>query len=165
MNHKRIALVGPGASGKDHAKKILIERNFKPSISYTTRPPRTGYLSNVQELDSVDYFFLSEEKFLKMIKNDEFYEHTSFNKWRYGTSREQFYSKDIFIMTPHGISNISKEDRSSTFVIYFNIPEEIRRTRLLLRGDSDNVERRITADQEDFKNFTDYDMVVKNFDF
>ena len=47
----KIILVGKGASGKDHLRKILEGRGFTYGISYTTRPPREG------EIDGQDYYF------------------------------------------------------------------------------------------------------------
>lgn len=152
--HRRLILTGRAASGKDHFRKILESRGYKYGISYTTRPPRTG------EVDGKDYYFLSVEEFERMISNDEFYEYVTFNGWYYGTSREQFYRDDIFIMTPHGISKIKSEDRERSLVFYLDIPLEVRRERLMLRSDADKVERRILADELDFKNFTEYDIKI-----
>ena len=68
-------------------------------------------------------------------------------------------------MTPSGISNIKKEDRESSFIIYLNPAEEIRRKRLSERRDADSLERRLEADRKDFENFEDFDMVITNENF
>lgn len=157
--HKRIVLVGKAASGKDFTRKKLEEQGFKYAVSYTTRPPRDG------EQDGKDYFFLSVEEFEKMISNDEFYEYVTFNGWYYGTSNKQFYEDDIFIMTPYGVSKIHENDRKRCFIMYFDIEENVRRERLALRSDADKVDRRLAADAEDFKNFSDFDIRITNPDF
>ena len=157
--HKRTVLVGKAASGKDHFRKVLENKGFKYAVSYTTRPPRTG------EVEGKDYFFLEKEEFEKMIENGEFYEHVTFNGWYYGTTREQFFNEDIFIMTPHGISKIQSEDRENTFIIYLDMPYEEREKRLMLRSDADTVERRLAADEKDFKNFSNFDIRITNTDF
>lgn len=157
--HKRTVLVGKAASGKDYFRKVLENRGFKYAVSYTTRPPRTG------EVEGKDYFFLEKEEFEKMIENGEFYEHVTFNGWYYGTTREQFFNEDIFIMTPHGISKIQSEDRENTFIIYLDMPYEEREKRLMLRSDADTVERRLVADEKDFENFTTFDVRITNTDF
>jgi guanylate kinase len=159
MNHKRIILVGKAASGKDHARKILESRGYKYAVSYTTRPPRSN------ETDGEDYFFLSEEEFEKMAKNEDFYEHISFNTWRYGTSKAQFYSDDVFIMTPYGISKVHPDDRKRSLIILFDMDPEIRKARLMERSDADSVERRLAADEADFENFTDFDIKITNHNF
>ena len=158
-DHRRIIVTGCGASGKDYARKLFEKRNFTYGVSYTTRPPRKG------EKEGIDYFFLSEEKFDEMIKNDEFYEYVEFNEWKYGTSNQQFYTNDIFLMTPHGISKLKREDRANSFIIFFDIDEDIRRQRLEERKDADDADRRIKADKKDFRGFKNYDLRITNNDF
>jgi guanylate kinase len=156
----RIILVGKAASGKDHLRKRFENRGFRYAVSYTTRPPRPG------EVHEVDYIFISEEKFSEMIEKDEWYEWVSFNGWKYGTSRIQFEEDDLFIMTPGGISHISEDERKKSFIIFLDVDQEKRRQRLgerIMPGDS--VERRIVADEEDFKDFTTYDIKITNDDF
>jgi guanylate kinase len=157
MQHKRIILAGPGASGKDHMRKLLESRGFRYAVSYTTRPPRPG------EVDGKDYFFISQEECQRMKEADEFYEAIDFNGWTYGTSMQQFYEDDVFIMTPSGIEHIKPEDRQNSFIMYFNIDESIRKERLeqrVMPGHS--VEARLQADRDLFENFTDYDIVITN---
>jgi guanylate kinase len=158
--HKRIILVGRAASGKDHIRKKLEDRGFKYAVSYTTRPPRAG------EVDGKDYIFISEEVAQKMIQNDEFYEYVEFNGWLYGTSREQFETDDVFIMTPTGLSHIDEVSRKQSFVIFIDIAEDVRRQRMLARDmPGDSVERRLEADRLDFENFSNYDIRITNHDF
>jgi len=156
----RIILVGPGASGKDFMRKRLEERGMTYAVSYTTRPPRPG------EINGKDYFFLSQEECQAMKDEDEFYEVIDFNGWSYGTTLKQFYRDDVFIMTPSGLSHLSKEDRSKSFVIFFDIDEEIRRQRLgerVMPGHT--VDARLEADRELFAGFSDYDLKITNPNF
>jgi guanylate kinase len=156
----RIVLCGKAASGKDHLRQILEGRGFSYGISYTTRPPRSG------EVDGKDYYFIDESEFQSLIDEKFFYEHVSFNGWFYGTSREQWYeTDDVFIMTPSGISKIKVEDRKSTFIIYIDIPIEVRRERLSKRSDADSVDRRLEADENDFKHYTDFDIRINDHKF
>ena len=156
----RIILVGPGASGKDFMRKRLEERGMTYAVSYTTRPPRPG------EVDGKDYFFLSQEQCQLMKDEDEFYEVIDFNGWTYGTTLKQFYRDDVFIMTPSGLSHLSEEDRSKSFVIFFDIDEEVRRQRLSERVmPGHTVEARLEADRELFAGFLYYDLKVTNPNF
>lgn len=157
---KRIILVGRAASGKDFIRKKLEGQGFKYAVSYTTRPPRPG------EVDGKDYIFLTPATAQDMIDRGDFYEWVIFNSWVYGTTTEQFYNDDVFIMTPSGLAHLSDEDRKRSFVIYIDIAEEIRRQRMLERNmPGDSVERRIEADRKDFENFTNYDIRITNHDF
>ena len=159
-NHKRIILVGKAASGKDHLRKRFESRGFKYSVSYTTRPPREG------EIDGKDYFFITDEQANKMVESNMFYEYAYFNGWLYGKTVEQFYTDDLFIMTPGGISNIKLEDKVSSFIIYTDIDIETREIRLKMRYmPGDSLERRIEADELDFTGFNDYDLRITNEDF
>ena len=69
-------------------------------------------------------------------------------------------------MTPKGVEAINPIDRKDCTIIYLDIPLEIRKERLKLRGDlNDKIERRIDADEMDFGKFTDYDIVINNSNF
>lgn len=156
--------MGHGASGKDHARKIF--ENFlglKYGVSYTTRPPREG------EVEGKDYYFITNEKFQEMINNNLWYEYVEFNGWLYGTTKDQFYNQDnLFIMTPKGLSHLSEKDRNESTVIFFDIPESIRRSRMEKRkGNADSIIRRLQADREDFSNISesDYDFHITSANF
>jgi len=154
---KRIIFVGKAASGKDHARKVAEAAGAKYAVSYTTRPPRVG------EIDGVDYIFLSPEEFEYMISKDMMYEYVEFNGWYYGTTNKQMNECNTFIMTPLGLSHLSEKDREESYVVYFNIDENIRRERMGNRqGNADSVERRILADEEDFSNYKNYDLVIND---
>lgn len=56
------------------------------SVSFTTRPPRTG------EVHGKSYFFTEKEKFQKMIDNDEFVEWCQVHQNFYGTEKAQIRS-------------------------------------------------------------------------
>lgn len=158
--HKRVVLVGKAASGKDHARKMLEESGYKYEVSYTTRPPRTG------EVDGKDYHFVTRQYFEWMIREDEFYEYVEFNGWLYGTAKKQMQGDQrVFIMTPSGLAHMTPDDRQQSYVIYFDIPIDIRRERLQQRSDADTVDRRIEADEKDFADFNNYDLRITDPNF
>ncbi len=150
--NKRIIIVGKGGSGKDHLRKSLSELGYKYCISHTSRPPRQ------EEENGLDYFFVNiEEVSDPEYLEKNFYEWVTFNGWFYGTSISEFERSNLLIMTPSGVKKLRTQDRENSHIIYLDIPEEIRRERLLLRRDADDVERRLQADHKDFSNFSDYD--------
>ncbi len=155
----KIVICGGGGSGKDFLKKKMIERGFVPSVSYTSRPPRDG------EIDGQDYFFVSNRIFDKMIGKDEFHEYEIFNRWCYGTLKDDFRLCNLFIMTPPAIEKLTPELRKELFVIYLDIPVSVRRERLSKRNDTDDVQRRLQADLEMFSKFTDFDLRITNENF
>jgi guanylate kinase len=73
---------GPGGVGKRTLLALLLNEQpdrFGIPVSCTTRPPRMG------ETDGVDYTFLSDEAFDRMLAAGDFVEH-SLGGERYGTS-------------------------------------------------------------------------------
>lgn len=154
---QRVILVGKAAAGKDYLRTALRHEGFKVDVSVTTRAPRE------QEIDGTDYRFITREKFNDMVARKQLYEHVEFNGNGYGTVLDSWHSSQIFIMTPSGVAQLSRRDRDVSCIIYLDIPEEVRRKRLLARNDTkDRVERRIRADEEDFHDFTDWDWVVQD---
>jgi guanylate kinase len=146
----KVIIIGHGASGKDTLKQRFIERGGSLEVSYTTRPIRKG------EKEGIDYHYVTKDKFVSMINNNEFIQFDRFGTGNYyGTHKSEWKSKGIFIMTPIGVINLlSKypELRKNIFIIFINIPEEIRRQRLIKRNDpNDTIERRLESDRIQFK--------------
>lgn len=158
-NWRRIIIAGKGGSGKDYLVKLLKEKELIYSVSHTSRPPREG------EFNGVDYYFVTYDQALNMANSGDFYEYVEFNGWFYGTSLDEFYRANLFIMTPSGIEKLKPEDREKSLIIFIDIDEDILRERLALRNDADKAERRIEADREDFKNFSDFDCIITNQNF
>lgn len=157
--YKRIIVAGKGGSGKDYLVKLLKDRGFIYSVSHTSRPPREG------EIDRLDYYFVSYDEANEMSLNGKFYECVIFNNWFYGTSLDEFYRANLFIMTPSGIAKLKPEDRAESYIIFIDIDENTRRERLNGRRDADNVERRLKEDAKDFECFSDFDCTITNPNF
>ena len=76
-------LSSPSGAGKTTlVKKISKNKNFFVSISHTTRLPRPN------EKNGKDYYFVSKNKFKKLIKNGEFLEHAKVFDNYYGSSKK-----------------------------------------------------------------------------
>jgi guanylate kinase len=78
-------ITGPSGVGKGTLIRRLLERmpELQLSVSATTRAPRPG------ERDGVDYHFLSEEEFDRMIREGRLLEHATYSGNRYGTPRSE----------------------------------------------------------------------------
>ena len=80
LRGKLVVLSGPGGVGKSTvAKELKRSSPFVVSISATTRAPRFN------EVDGIDYHFLSNEEFDKSVKRNEFLEWAEFAGSKYGT--------------------------------------------------------------------------------
>jgi len=156
----KLAIVGPGASGKDYLRKRFMNRSFKFGVSCTTRKPRNG------EVHGQDYYYLTEEEFDAGIKNGLFVEWQEFNGWKYGLTKPEFERCDVMILNAEAVDLLSDEYRNRLFVIYLNIDEETRRSRLETRKDQDDsIDRRIKADNDQFRNFSNFDCIITNNNF
>ena len=79
-----VILSSPSGVGKTTITKKIQQkyRSFKISVSHTTRLPRSN------EVDGVDYHFVSNEKFEKLIKEKKFYEFAKIFENYYGTLKK-----------------------------------------------------------------------------
>ena len=156
----KIALVGAAASGKDYLRKRFMNRGFVYGVSHTTRPPREG------EVNGVDYYFVSDYKFIEMIGQDKFAEWQEFNGWKYGLFKPEFERCDVMILNAEAVDLLEPEYRDRLFVIYIDVDERVRRERLVSRNDKDDsIDRRINADNEQFGNFSNFDCIITNDKF
>jgi guanylate kinase len=156
----KIALVGKAASGKDYLKAKLIKRGMEFGISTTTRPPREG------EIDGVDYHFITEDQFLRHIAYENIVFYQKFNGHYYGITQQEFQSCDAVILNAEVLSKMPEEVRYSLFVIYLNIDDATRMRRMKERGFSDvEITERIYADNKQYEEFSNYDMMITNPNF
>lgn len=150
----KIAIVGPGASGKDYLLN-LHKDYLKVGIKYTTRPMRPG------EIENITYYYINNQQFLEKLNNNEIviYQHFKDLDWYYGFDSDEIKYKNCFILTPDEIKQL--KDRENWYIIYLNVPEEIRIKRLTERSDfNDALKDRLNRDRKDFKNFDDFDLEI-----
>ena len=83
-----VILSSPSGAGKTTLVKLISKnKNFYTSVSHTTRKPR------LNETDGVDYFFVDENQFQKLINDNDFLEYAKvFNNY-YGTSKKNIIDK------------------------------------------------------------------------
>ena len=149
-----LIIVGKTASGKDTiVKKLVSDYEFRKIITYTTRPIRKN------EKQNEDYHFISEEEFKEKIKKGFFAEwksyNTEFGAWYYGTAFKDLENADektVIILTPEGFKDIIGKMNSDIVSIYIYSNNKTIKDRLIMRNDDvKEAERRIHADNQDFK--------------
>lgn len=156
----KIILVGKAAAGKDFFRNRLLKRGFKCAVSHTTREPREG------EKEGIDYHYISKDKFKEMLDKNEMLEHMEFKGWYYGLTIEEYKNNDILIMSPDGLDDMPEWAKKQCLIIYLDINPTTRLTRLILRDDkNDDIERRFKTDEDQFKDFYEYDLRVTNPEF
>ncbi len=161
-----IILSSPSGVGKTTITKKLQQKysNFKLSISHTTRPPRSN------EVDGVDYHFVSKDQFKKLIKDNEFYEYAKIFENYYGTRKknvDQTLKKNdiIFDIDWQGTKQLSQFKNLNFIKIYLITPNKNElKLRLLKRDENtkEEVEKRFNSFDEDIKHWNDYDYILIN---
>ena len=153
-------------SGKNHAYKKIQQKypNFKVSISHTTRKPRSN------EVNGVDYHFVSNEKFEELISSNMFYEYAKIYKNSYGTSKnsvdESIKKNDIiFDIDWQGTKQLSKHKKLELVKIFLvtKSREEVKKRLIGRNQNSDEeIKQRFNSFLEDVKHWFDYDYILIN---
>ena len=162
-----IVLSSPSGAGKTTLSKLLSKQNnYYISVSHTTRKPR------INEIDSQDYHFVSEEKFKSLIKNNEFLEYAKvFNNY-YGTVKSLVINnldkgkKLIFDIDWQGTEQIKEKKLQYKLITFFILPpsKKVLFERLSNRDMKDKliVEERMKQFSKDVLHWNNYDYVVIN---
>lgn len=156
-------------AGKTSLVRALLEadQQVKLSVSYTTRQPRPG------EENDVDYHFVDDAEFLRMIGESEFLECAQVHGARYGTSQKRVEAvlqagNDLVLEIDwQGAAQVRQllPQAISIFVLPPSI--EALEQRLCGRGqDSDEViKRRLSAAREEMSHVGEFDYVTINDKF
>lgn len=155
---------GPSGSGKGTIlNKVIDGENVSLSISATTRQPRNG------EKNGVHYHFMTREKFLSEIENNNVLEYNEYCGNLYGTLKSEVESllvsgKDVILeIDVNGAKQIAK---SMECVRVFILPPSMNvlRNRLAMRGTEtdETLNNRINQAHNEINEAYDYDYVVVN---
>ena len=161
-----VILSSPSGVGKTTLTKKIQQKyhTFKISVSLTTRPPRSN------EVDGVDYYFVTKAEFKKMIKENKFYEYAKIFENYYGTLKKEvdktIKKNDlIFDIDWQGTKQLSKFKNLKLIKIYLitNNKEELKK-RLIKRNQNTfkEIDKRFNAFDEDIKHWNDYDYILIN---
>jgi len=161
-----VILSSPSGVGKTTLTKKLQQKytNFKISVSHTTRSPRSN------EVDGVDYHFVSAEKFKNLIKNNEFYEYAKIFENYYGTLKknvDQTILKHdiIFDIDWQGTKQLSKFKNLNLIKIYLITENKAELKKRLIKRDQnteEEIKKRFDSFNEDVKHWRDYDYIIIN---
>ena len=162
-----IVLSSPSGAGKTTLVKLLSNQdNFEVSISHTTRKPRPN------EVDKKDYFFVSEDRFNSLIKNEEFLEYAKVFDNFYGTTRTPVIDKlnkgknVLFDIDWQGADQIKNKKLDYKLITFFILPpsKKVLFERLSNRDMKDKLiaEERMKQFGRDVLHWINYDYVVIN---
>ena len=161
-----VILSSPSGVGKTTLTKKIQQKyqSFKISVSHTTRLPRSN------EVDGVDYHFISKEKFEKLIQEKKFYEYAKIFENYYGTLKDSvdktIKKNDIlFDIDWQGTKQLSKF-KNLNLIKIFLIPEskEELKNRLIKRNQNteSEIKKRFESFDKDIINWNDYDFILIN---
>ena len=161
-----VILSSPSGVGKTTLTKKIQQKyqTFKISVSHTTRTPRSN------EVDGVDYFFVSKKKFEELIKENKFYEYAKIFENYYGTHKENvdkaiIKNDIIFDIDWQGTKQLSKFKKLNLIKIFLLASDKNDlRERLIRRNQNTQkeIEKRLKSFNEDIKHWNDYDYIVIN---
>ena len=169
-NKLLIIISSPSGTGKTTICKKIINRDkrIKLSVSHTTRSPRDN------EMNGVDYFFVSSDEFDSKILDQSFLEYARVFGNFYGTSKnnvKDLLSKDfdvLFDIDWQGAAQILKSNLAKIVTIFLVPPsKEVVLERLEERsnetGDNYNaVQKRMSEYENEMSHANEYDHIVVN---
>lgn len=163
-NNKLFVILGKSCSGKTTIlNEVLSKLDIPVLLSQTTRPKRDN------EIDGVDYNFVTMSEFDNDYKNENVLEYDVFRidsikqTWTYYTKKSDLLldtTSQIKILSPIGLAQLmsNKELKNNIVSIYIESSDRLRKKRYLTRSISpDSMNDRFERDNQAFQHlFTDY---------
>ena len=169
-NNLLIIISSPSGAGKTSVCKKIInyDNKIKLSVSHTTRAPRDN------EINGIDYFFISSDRFNSKISDKSFLEFANVFGNYYGTSKKNVEEKlledfdVLFDIDWQGAAQILNTNLAKIVTIFLEAPsKEVVLARLKKRSketgdDYDSIKKRMLEYENEMKHANDYDYVVIN---
>lgn len=154
-----IVIIGESSSGKSTLAKYLMDNfGYKKITTYTTRNPRD------YEVDGDDYYFISDQHFEELSKEDYFAETAIYNGWKYGSAKKDYEDNKVIVLTPKGFRAIKRSGIDNIYSVYLKVPRKERLIKCLERGDNiEEAYRRNLSDVGQFDGIEDeVDLIIEN---
>lgn len=156
----------PSGAGKTTLITRLLRSDdrFMFSISTTTRQMRHG------EANGVNYYFVSNEEFKKMINNDEFFEWAEVYGNYYGTSKKEIDriidsgKFPLFDVDIQGCKNLQKKLKDAVYIFIIPPSRDILKARLIGRQteSDEQLDIRLKHAAEEIAEYKNFDYVIVN---
>jgi len=162
-------IAAPSGCGKTSLVEALNKKtkNLWVSVSYTTRPPRPD------EVNGINYYFISINEFEGMIKQNAFVEHAMVFENHYGSSTKLIRDKldenvDVILEIDwQGARQVKKNMPNAISIFILPPSKEALLGRLQKRAqDNDTtINKRMSDAQNQMQHFNEFDYLVINDDF
>ena len=166
MKGNLIIISSPSGGGKGTLIKEILQTtaNIGYSVSYTTRPPRTG------EENGRNYVFVSYLEFSDLIKQNEFLEHAEVHGNFYGTSKTRVNDeiengRDVILeIDVQGAESILRDFPEAVSIFILPPTFEVLRDRLTARATEtkENLALRLKNSFGEVQKFKDFQYIVIN---
>ena len=141
--------------------------DIQVSVSHTTRPPRPG------DQDGVDYFYVSEQSFAKMVDEQLFLEHAQVFGHHYGTSKRAVMDAmaqgvDVILEIDWQGGRQIRQIFPDSISVYILPPSMDELKRRLLARNQDSAEvisHRMSQAQHEMSHYHEFDYLIINDDF
>ena len=164
-----LVISSPSGAGKTTLARRLLEedKEIKLSVSVTTRKPRKS------EKNNKDYIFINEEKFQRMVNNNELLEFASVFGNNYGTPKGLVENrikdgKDVLFDIDWQGTQALREQEPKHLVSIFILPPSTKELekRLFSRGQDSKkeVDRRMAEANSEITHWAEYDYIIINYD-
>ena len=162
-------IAAPSGCGKTSLVEALIKnaKNLYVSVSHTTRPPRSD------EINGINYYFVSIDEFEEMIKNNAFVEHATVFDNHYGSSAKLIKEK-----LDEGIDVILEIDWQGARQVKINMPKSISifilppskeallgRLQQRAQDNDATINKRMSDAKNQMQHFNEFDYLIINDDF
>ena len=160
-----IVISGPSGAGKGTVCKAILEKNnFWISVSATTRSPRST------EIDGVNYYFITKEKFQEKIAAEDFLEYAEVYGNYYGTPKSEVLKvldsgRDVILeIDIQGALMVKTSYPKGLFIFILPPSMEELKNRITNRGSEtpESLITRFTSAHEEISFVTRYDYAVVN---
>lgn len=163
-----IVISGPSGVGKDSVLAAMQQRDypFHFVVTATSRPPRAD------EVNGVDYFFVSESEFQQLIRQDELLEHAMVYGQYKGIPKQQVRDalasgKDVVMrLDVQGAATVKQlvPDALLIFLVAASEDELIARLRRRKTESAEQLAYRIHMARDEMRRIGEFDYIVENPD-
>ena len=162
-------IAAPSGCGKTSLVEALIKnaKNLYVSVSHTTRPPRPD------EVNGINYYFVSINEFEEMIKNNAFVEHAMVFDNHYGSSTKLIKEKldediDVILEIDWQGARQVKINMPNAISIFILPPSKEALLGRLQQRAQDNdatINKRMSDAKNQMQHFNEFDYLIINDDF